>query len=430
MAFINKNRYRGDYTALYHKKIIETNRFSLTYLGKGQFLYSLNIGRGLHFRRFDLFTRRKIFSTGALFATFLAFNLFSLNSANSQDPTGEPDNAEKAQYGFDIEKAEKTDVESLSKEEAINLGDDIRKKIMGETQDDWEKDEARFVREEAPQGKSTGETGSVLDTLTRQDLVAEGESTMDLRSEVDTAKKSKFSPFVYNVYPVRKNDTIASVAKKFGIRKESLAYANRLSLYDWLTPGKKLRIPNQDGYTIKVKHGQSLAALVQKYKIKYDKFIAVNDLENLDRVQPGEVLFLPDLKAPVKTEGWLLPTRRRVVTSRFGWRKYPRKAFHAGLDLRARYERVRAVRSGKVIYAGWMGAYGKCVVIKHWGGYKTLYAHNSRIRVYRGQRVKIGQTIAVSGNTGYSTGPHVHLEITRYGKHLNPARFFKGLRYR
>jgi murein DD-endopeptidase MepM/ murein hydrolase activator NlpD len=77
-----------------------------------------------------------------------------------------------------------------------------------------------------------------------------------------------------------------------------------------------------------------------------------------------------------------------------------------------------------------MGAYGKTVVIQHHGGYKTLYAHNSRIYVRRGQKVKRGAVISKSGNTGYSFGPHVHFEISRYGRHLNPAKYFKGLRYK
>ena len=77
-----------------------------------------------------------------------------------------------------------------------------------------------------------------------------------------------------------------------------------------------------------------------------------------------------------------------------------------------------------------MGGYGKTIVIQHAEGYKTLYGHNSRLYVRRGQYVRIGQKITKSGNTGYSMGPHLHFEISRNGRHVNPARYFRGLRYK
>jgi murein DD-endopeptidase MepM/ murein hydrolase activator NlpD len=79
-----------------------------------------------------------------------------------------------------------------------------------------------------------------------------------------------------------------------------------------------------------------------------------------------------------------------------------------------------------VTYAGWLGGYGKTVVIAHPGGWKTLYGHLSRIIVREGQYVKQGQSIAKSGNTGRSTGPHLHFEIIKHGSHHNPFVYLKN----
>jgi len=91
---------------------------------------------------------------------------------------------------------------------------------------------------------------------------------------------------------------------------------------------------------------------------------------------------------------------------------------------------VKAAYNGKVIFAGVKGGYGNCVVIKHSGGYQSIYGHLSKIKCYVGKRVKIGEIIALSGNTGRSTGPHLHFGISLNGTWINPALkivFVKGL---
>lgn len=115
------------------------------------------------------------------------------------------------------------------------------------------------------------------------------------------------------------------------------------------------------------------------------------------------------------------------ITSRFGYRKDPfngKKAFHTGLDLRARYKQpVFATANGYVEFAGWSSGYGKLVIIRHKYGYKTYYGHLSKIRVKKGRWVKAGTVIGYAGSTGRSTGVHLHYEIRRYGKLINPLRF-------
>ncbi len=115
------------------------------------------------------------------------------------------------------------------------------------------------------------------------------------------------------------------------------------------------------------------------------------------------------------------------ITSKFGYRKDPfngKKAFHSGIDLKARYRQpVFATANGVVEFAGWSPGYGKLVIIRHKYGYKTYYGHLSKIRVKKGRWVKAGTVIGYAGSTGRSTGVHLHYEIRRYGKLINPLRF-------
>ncbi|WP_303815140.1 murein hydrolase activator EnvC [Acidaminococcus timonensis] len=115
------------------------------------------------------------------------------------------------------------------------------------------------------------------------------------------------------------------------------------------------------------------------------------------------------------------------ITSPFGWRVHPiwgTQIFHAGLDIGADYgEPVHAADSGTVVYAGWMGGYGNAVMIDHGGGLVTLYGHNSSITVGEGQQVGKGETIALAGSTGNSTGPHCHFEVRVHGEVTNPLQY-------
>ncbi len=113
----------------------------------------------------------------------------------------------------------------------------------------------------------------------------------------------------------------------------------------------------------------------------------------------------------------------------YGYRKNPisgKNELHSGLDLKATYGTdIVAAEDGTVIYSGNRGGYGKTVIIDHGGGLSTLYGHNSKLVVSKGQQVKRGQVIAKAGSTGYSTGVHAHFEVRINGKHTDPAPYLK-----
>ncbi|MDR3590957.1 MAG: peptidoglycan DD-metalloendopeptidase family protein [Negativicutes bacterium] len=115
------------------------------------------------------------------------------------------------------------------------------------------------------------------------------------------------------------------------------------------------------------------------------------------------------------------------ITSPYGWRTHPifgTARYHSGVDIGADYgDPIRAADGGVVIYADWMGGYGKAVIIDHGGGITTLYGHNSELVVGEGQRVRKGQLIARAGATGYATGPHCHFEVRQNGSPVDPMGY-------
>lgn len=124
------------------------------------------------------------------------------------------------------------------------------------------------------------------------------------------------------------------------------------------------------------------------------------------------------------------PAPGRSVSSSFGVRRDPllgRPAMHAGIDFRAPSGTpILSAGAGTVIRAGWAGGYGRMVEIDHGGGLTTRYAHMSRLRVSKGQKVETGTVVGEAGSSGRSTGPHLHYEVRRKGKAVDPLRFLKA----
>ena len=117
-----------------------------------------------------------------------------------------------------------------------------------------------------------------------------------------------------------------------------------------------------------------------------------------------------------------------IMNSGFGYRSDPvrmgRIEFHPGIDFKgSRGDAVKSTADGKVILAGWFQGYGKCVLIKHKNNLETLYGHLSHINVKEGQMVNTGELIGQVGSTGHSTGNHLHYEVRKNGKPINPRNF-------
>lgn len=120
------------------------------------------------------------------------------------------------------------------------------------------------------------------------------------------------------------------------------------------------------------------------------------------------------------------------VTSPFGIRMHPifnKLHFHTGIDIANNiFTPIQAVQSGLIKFAGIRGGYGKCIIIDHGLGWSTTYAHLSKILVKRGTYVGAGVVIGLMGESGLTTGPHLHFELSYKGKHLNPLPYLAEVR--
>ncbi len=151
------------------------------------------------------------------------------------------------------------------------------------------------------------------------------------------------------------------------------------------------------------------------------------DTQSLGLVQLQDYFITEDnIKSAIPTGR---PIKKGWISSYYGYRVDPfngKKTFHHGLDFAGKAgSEVLAVADGIVSWHGTRGGYGEMIEIDHGNGYQSRYAHNKKLVVKLGDRIKKGQAIALMGSTGRSTGPHVHFEVLRDGKTVNPANFVK-----
>jgi murein DD-endopeptidase MepM/ murein hydrolase activator NlpD len=149
------------------------------------------------------------------------------------------------------------------------------------------------------------------------------------------------------------------------------------------------------------------------------------DLRDAQLAALENVILARDLNEQIHPEG--RPTKGGFISSYFGDRQDPftgHEAFHRGIDFAGSAgSEVVAVAAGVVTWAGQRSGYGSLVEVNHGNGYITRYAHNQRTLVTVGQTVTRGEAIALMGSTGRSTGPHVHFEVLKNGRQINPASF-------
>ena len=173
----------------------------------------------------------------------------------------------------------------------------------------------------------------------------------------------------------------------------------------------------------KVKGENGLAKIVAN-EVRHNGVLVEKDIVKEEVIESpiGEIIVKGTKEVPktMATGAFLMPTRGRI-SSRYGMRN---GSMHKGLDIAASTgTSIKAADGGKVIFSGYRGAYGSMIEIDHGNGYRTRYAHCSKLLVGVGTKVYKGQEIAKMGNTGRSTGPHLHLEVIKNGANQNPANF-------
>jgi murein DD-endopeptidase MepM/ murein hydrolase activator NlpD len=237
--------------------------------------------------------------------------------------------------------------------------------------------------------------------------------------------------FAWENYQVRKGDTVSRIAQAHALSYDAVISSNALPNARFLREGEILRLPNMDGIAYKVKAGDSLSRIASSKGIPLETILDANDLES-NTIHEGMTLFLPGARMRAEDlqlvlgEVFMYPIRGRL-TSPFGWRKDPFTGvtlFHRAVDLAASTGTpVKAARGGKIAYVGNNSVYGKYLILKHPGGYETLYAHLSQVAVAQGREVSQGEKIGEVGSTGYSTGPHLHFAVYKNGRAVNPLDY-------
>lgn len=244
-------------------------------------------------------------------------------------------------------------------------------------------------------------------------------------------------------YTVNQGDTLSSVAQKFGVSEDTVRWQNNLTR-DQIKVGQVLQILPVTGVLHKVQKGDTVYSIAKKYDADAQAIVdfPFNTFANDETFELaiGQTVVVPDgvrpadiISSPVARIRQTTPNAGAVagsgnfawpaagtITQNFVW-------YHPGLDIANRAAPdVLAADSGIVVYAACIpGGYGCHVIVDHGNGYRTLYAHFSRIYVSAGQGVVRGAALGKMGSTGRSTGTHLHFEVTRNGVKLNPLTVLK-----
>ncbi len=237
------------------------------------------------------------------------------------------------------------------------------------------------------------------------------------------------------VHTMQIGESFWNITARYGISIDTLIAANPFLKSLRPKEGLKLIIPSKDGvlfafdnvldvYRMQKQLGEK-SKLEGEYRPALFKLFS-NDDVRLVFFQGAKPVLLnkPMGKLYAHKNIFIMPVDRGHYTSMFGERVDPfihMMAFHNGLDIQARYgSPVKASRSGIVTFSGWREGYGNTVEIQHKDGYSTLYAHCSELISKKGDFVLQGNTVALVGSTGRSTGPHVHFMLIHHGVVLNP----------
>jgi murein DD-endopeptidase MepM/ murein hydrolase activator NlpD len=260
-------------------------------------------------------------------------------------------------------------------------------------------------------------------------------------------------------YVVQSGDTLASIAERFGLRRETLVWSNPELAPDptQVYPGQVLNILPVDGVYHLVSEGETLASIAQQYQVSTEAIVCFRG--NWNALDQDGILGCADPLAPEMTTGTVpvvgpgtaliipggvktyQPTFVRFQTGRivretpeaerrFVWpARWPISQeywdLHRAIDIAGEHgEVVVAAEAGIVTYAEWeISGYGYLVVVDHGEGLVSYYGHLYGFYVDVGQSVRRGQPLGVIGNTGHSTGPHLHFEVRCDGVPCDPYAY-------
>lgn len=231
-------------------------------------------------------------------------------------------------------------------------------------------------------------------------------------------------------YTVRSGDTLSSIAKMFGVSVNTVVWANDLTSKT-VKEGQSLIILPLSGVIHTVAKGETLSSITKKYKGDFNEILQFNNLESDSKLSIGDTIIIPDgdagVKVSVATKSTAGATSLIKGTDKVpsypgyyilpinGGRKTQGLHGYNAVDYASPIgNRLYAAAAGEVIIAkttGWNGGYAKYIVISHSNGSQTVYGHLNDVYVVPGQKVAQGQLIGETGNTGNSTGPHLHFEI-------------------
>lgn len=287
---------------------------------------------------------------------------------------------------------------------------------------------------------------SIVFAESPDDLFADSgktKSTFPTESEyVDHIKSNvAFDSITLNIIEIVRGDNFWKIAKKHGVDIDTLIGAN--PCWDTLLAKIEQRIivPSDRGVIHFINDFDEIEDLLKIYKTDMSNII-VQELPSLYRyyykffgnvgpvaifikkARPTTLTMTPELAGQFRIREMFRSPLGGRFSSFFGSRRHPIfrvRRFHNGIDIATRHGTwVGSACKGRVVSAGWMGGYGKAVVINHPNGFRTLYGHLSRIHVRVGQNVSAGKLIGKVGSTGWSTGPHLHFTLWHNGKLMNP----------
>ena len=231
-------------------------------------------------------------------------------------------------------------------------------------------------------------------------------------------------------YIVKKGDSLSVIASKYNVSVDTVVWANNLGNTHLIKEGQVLVILPISGVKHKIKAGDTLQSIAKLYGGSVEDIEIYNDIEDSSKIKIGDTVIIPggEIRGVAPTTAVATAPKKSKLpyySDYFmkpiadGRRTQGLHGFNA-VDLASRTkqlagtEPILASATGEVLiarYSGWNGGYGKYIVISHPNGTQTLYAHCFSILVNEGQHVDKGQIIGFVGNTGKSTGTHLHFEI-------------------